>query len=279
MTAIDVCLCVLIVAGAFALICLGIVFIKLLSTLEQANQSMIEAQKTIERANLTLDDVNYKLDLLNAPFEKVNGIFSSGSRPNLLGKTAGIVGAYRAGKKKNKKERMNQMKLGKLIVGIGIGTVIGMLIAPKKGSELVDDINTKVKDAKDYAKDLKKEDVIAKFNDTVASVSKAVSEFDAEKYKETTKQKLEDLGKEVEKLKNKIVESEQFNSLVGTFNHIANTVNDKVDDILDELTDELAEAEMAEDNHEIDIEEEIDDTAKEIEELIQEMNADSENKG
>lgn len=103
MTALEVCLCVLAVAGAFALICLGIVFIKMLSTLEQVNQSMIEAQKAIERANLTIDNVNYKLDLLNAPFEKVNGIFqSSGSRPSLLGKTAGIVGAYRAGKKRKK---------------------------------------------------------------------------------------------------------------------------------------------------------------------------------
>ena len=62
------------------------------------------------------------------------------------------------------------MKLGKLLVGLGIGTVIGMLIAPKKGSELVEDINAKVKDAKEAAKELKKEDFIAKFNETTASV-------------------------------------------------------------------------------------------------------------
>lgn len=164
------------------------------------------------------------------------------------------------------------MKLGKLIVGLGIGTVVGMLIAPKKGSELVEDINEKVKEVKAAAKDIKKEDVTAKFNETVASVQKAVKEFDAEKYKATTKTKLEQLGKEVEKLKNKVVESEQFNNLVGTFNHIANTVNDKVDDIIDQMAVE----EMSEDNQDIDIDEEIDETAKEIEELIQEMNADSE---
>ena len=28
------------------------------------------------------------------------------------------------------------MKIGKFIAGVGIGTVIGMLLAPKKGSEL-----------------------------------------------------------------------------------------------------------------------------------------------
>ena len=77
------------------------------------------------------------------------------------------------------------MKLGKLLVGLGIGTVIGMLIAPKKGSELVEDINAKVKDAKEAAKELKKEDVIAKFNETTASVQKAIKEFDKEESKVT----------------------------------------------------------------------------------------------
>ncbi len=159
------------------------------------------------------------------------------------------------------------MKLGKLLVGLGIGTVIGMLIAPKKGSELVEDINAKVKDAKEAAKELKKEDVIAKFNETTASVQKAIKEFDKEEFKETTKVKLENLGTKISDLKEKVVESDQFNKMVGTFNNIANTVNDKVEEIIDELElEEISE----------EIEEEIDDTAKEIEELIQEMNADSE---
>lgn len=159
------------------------------------------------------------------------------------------------------------MKLGKLLVGLGIGTVIGMLIAPKKGSELVEDINAKVKDAKEAAKELKKEDVIAKFNETTASVQKAIKEFDKEEFKEITKVKLENLGTKISDLKEKVVESDQFNKMVGTFNNIANTVNDKVEEIIDELElEEISE----------EIEEEIDDTAKEIEELIQEMNADSE---
>ena len=159
------------------------------------------------------------------------------------------------------------MKLGKLLVGLGIGTVIGMLIAPKKGSELVEDINAKVKDAKEAEKKKKKEDVIAKFNETTASVQKAIKEFDKEEFKETTKVKLENLGTKISDLKEKVVESDQFNKMVGTFNNIANTVNDKVEEIIDELElEEISE----------EIEEEIDDTAKEIEELIQEMNADSE---
>lgn len=163
------------------------------------------------------------------------------------------------------------MKVSKLLVGLGIGTVIGMLIAPKKGSELVEDIQTKVKDVKAAAKDLKKEDVIAKFNEASVAVQKAVNDFDKDQFKATTKEKLENLGNKINDLKEKVVESEQFNRMVGTFNHIANTVNDKVDDIIDEIAEET----MGDDN-DFDIEEEIDETAKEIEELIQEMNADSE---
>lgn len=109
MSAIDLCLCILIVAGAFACICLGILFIKMLSTLEQVNMTLMEAQKsldkanvTIETANKTIDDVNYKLDLLNAPFEKVNGFFNKTNNNGMLNKTAGIVGAYRAGRKSKK---------------------------------------------------------------------------------------------------------------------------------------------------------------------------------
>lgn len=103
MTAIEVCLCILIVAGAFACICLGIFFIRALSTLDKVNQTMDETQKAVQKANTTINDVNYKLDLLNAPFEKVNGLFQSASRPSVLNKTAGIVGAYRAGKRRKNK--------------------------------------------------------------------------------------------------------------------------------------------------------------------------------
>lgn len=105
MTAVEVCLCVLLVAGAFALICLGIVFIKSLSTLEEINHSMIEAQKTIENVNLTIDNVNRKLDAIDTLVDRVNSLFQSGSRPSLLGKAAGIVGLYQVGKRRETKHK------------------------------------------------------------------------------------------------------------------------------------------------------------------------------
>lgn len=161
------------------------------------------------------------------------------------------------------------MKLGKLIIGVGIGTVIGLLIAPKKGSELIEDVNVKVKELTETAKELKKEDVVNKLNEAYYSTQKAIQEFDSEKFASQTKEKLENLSASLLKLKQQIVDSEQFNTLVGTFNHIANTLNDKVDEIVEEINEEVEEK-----TEEID--DSIDQTSQEIEDLIKEMTQDQE---
>lgn len=161
------------------------------------------------------------------------------------------------------------MKIGKLLVGVGIGTVIGLLVAPKKGSELVDDINVKVKELTEAAKEIKKEDVLQTLNEAYTSTQKAIKEFDSEKFAENTKAKLENLSASLLQLKQQIMESEQFAQLVGTFNHIANTLNDKVEEIVEEMEEEVEE-------HAEEIDESIDQTAQEIEDLIKEMNQDQE---
>ncbi len=161
------------------------------------------------------------------------------------------------------------MKINKFLIGVGIGAVAGMLLAPKKGSELRSDIATKANEMKDAAKNMTKEDVVNTFNTTLTSIQTAITEFDGEKFKQTTQDKLVKLSQTVEELKTKVVESEEFNSLVGTFNHIANAVNDKVNEIIVEMEDEVEEI-----KEEI-IDEEIDETAKEIEDLISEMTSEA----
>ena len=52
------------------------------------------------------------------------------------------------------------MKIGKFIAGVGIGTVIGMLLEPKKGSELRQDLKDKSQELYDKAQNMTKEDVI-----------------------------------------------------------------------------------------------------------------------
>ena len=120
------------------------------------------------------------------------------------------------------------MKMGKFIVGLGVGTVIGLLLAPKKGSELVEDINTSFLKVKENLKDMTKEDVVNKLNDTIANVQTYVREFDYASYKASTKEKMNRLMNDLVTLKNRILESDQFNSLVGTFNHIVNMISDRV---------------------------------------------------
>ena len=72
---------------------------------------------------------NYKLDLLNAPVETVAKFFDP-QRPkfNPLKMMMSFI--------KKKIERWDNMKLGRFLTTLGIGALVGMLLAPKKGSEL-----------------------------------------------------------------------------------------------------------------------------------------------
>ena len=75
MTAIDVCYCVLILSGAFALVCLGILLIRSSTTVKKFCNTVEMAQSTIDKAEKIMDDVTYKLDLLNAPVESIARFF------------------------------------------------------------------------------------------------------------------------------------------------------------------------------------------------------------
>lgn len=75
MTTMDLCLCVLILAGAFCLVGLGVLFVRTSTAVKQAGDTVENAQETLSRLDKVLDDVNYKLDLLNVPVESVAKIF------------------------------------------------------------------------------------------------------------------------------------------------------------------------------------------------------------
>ena len=75
MDAMQMCYCVLILAGAFALVGLGVLFIRTAGALRQTGDTVEMAQETLKRVDKVLDDVNYKLDLLNAPVETVAKFF------------------------------------------------------------------------------------------------------------------------------------------------------------------------------------------------------------
>ena len=62
------------------------------------------------------------------------------------------------------------MKFGKFLMGLGIGAVAGLLLAPKKGSEIKEDIKRESLKAYDNLKNMTKEDVEALLGQTIETV-------------------------------------------------------------------------------------------------------------
>lgn len=85
------------------------------------------------------------------------------------------------------------MKLGKLLTGLGIGVIAGMLLAPKKGSELREDIKNESLKVYNTAKNMTKEDAQALLNQTIDTIKKSVDEFDTEEFKNMAVAKFNEL--------------------------------------------------------------------------------------
>lgn len=75
MTVKDMCYCVLILASAFALVSLGVLFLRAATTVKQVGNTVERAETTMDKFDKIADDVNYKLDLLNAPVEAIARFF------------------------------------------------------------------------------------------------------------------------------------------------------------------------------------------------------------
>lgn len=149
------------------------------------------------------------------------------------------------------------MKIGRFIAGIGIGAVIGMLLAPKKGSELRGDLKVKSQELYDKAQNMTKEDVEALVNKTIEEIKDAIDEFDVEDFKETTGTKLNDVKVKLEELANSIKSSDEYadfkeavakisNDVTNKLNEIKTKIQDKdfnalreLDDAIDDIEDEL----------------------------------------
>ena len=149
------------------------------------------------------------------------------------------------------------MKIGKFIAGVGIGTVIGMLLAPKKGSELRQDLKDKSQELYDKAQNMTKEDIETLVNNTIEEIKQAIEEFDLDEFKEATGAKLSNLKDKLEQLANSIKSSdwhanfkEAVNKvstlLTSTISEIKTKIQDKdfdaiqkLDDAMDDIEDEL----------------------------------------
>ncbi len=79
--------------------------------------------------------------------------------------------------------------LGKLVAGIGIGAGLGMLFAPKKGSELREDLKKKINKLTDKVKEIDVEEVKKEFNTKVDEIKNDLEDLDKEKALKLAKEK------------------------------------------------------------------------------------------
>ena len=96
------------------------------------------------------------------------------------------------------KEKKNG--LGKFLAGAAIGAGLGLLFAPKKGSELRKDLKNKLDEIVGNAKEIKVEEVKNEFFQKVDEVKKGLEDLDKEKVLKIAKKKGEELKEKSEEL-------------------------------------------------------------------------------
>ena len=83
MDILTICLCILVLAGVFALVSLGVFLIHALTTLKDVSHLAQHLETTVS--------INYKMDKLNEPINVVSGIFNKKrSSTGILGTVLGL---------------------------------------------------------------------------------------------------------------------------------------------------------------------------------------------
>jgi len=98
--------------------------------------------------------------------------------------------------------KMSKKGFGKFLVGASIGAALALLFAPKKGSELRNDLKNKIDELVSKAKELDKEEVKKEIEEKVAKLKQDIADLDKEKVLEIAKKK----SKQITKSANELVE-------------------------------------------------------------------------
>lgn len=158
------------------------------------------------------------------------------------------------------------MKLGKFIFGLGLGAVAGLLFAPKKGSELREDIKNESLKAYENVKSMSKEDVEAVLGQTIETVKKSVDEFDVDEFKVSAKARLSELEDKLEEFANKLKETDKYSQIKDGIVDVSDKVNSKIE----EVKSKVLEAKFADEDYD-DLSDEIDAVEEKLEEMIEEI--------
>ena len=111
------------------------------------------------------------------------------------------------------------MKLGRFLTTLGIGALAGMLLAPKKGSEL-------------------REDYQKLISETIDSIKKTVDEFDVDDFKDSSLAKLNELKDKFDDVVTKLQDSDQYSKLKDQVDNVIVQVNDKINEVKEKMSEQ-----------------------------------------
>jgi len=92
---------------------------------------------------------------------------------------------------------MKKNGVGKLLAGVGIGTLIGVMWAPRKGSETRKMMMDKLEELKNKVKEIDIEEVKKEMEEKIEEIKKDIQELDKEKVLEIAKEKSEKIKEKI----------------------------------------------------------------------------------
>ena len=95
---------------------------------------------------------------------------------------------------------MSKKGYGKFVLGAAIGAGLGLLFAPKKGSETRKELKKKLDEVVNKAKDIDVKEVKAEFDKKVEEIKEELADMDKEKALEIAKKKGNDAKKKAQEL-------------------------------------------------------------------------------
>ena len=124
--------------------------------------------------------------------------------------------------------------IGTLLAGVAIGTGLGILFAPKKGSETRRELKEKMDELVNKAKQIDAKEVKENIENKIEEIKSELKDLDKEKVLKIAKKKAKDIQNKAEDLVNYAVEK-------GTpvLENAANAVREKAIDVTKEVLNKL----------------------------------------